>query len=126
MFTTLLCGLLSFLSCPIHQSISPTYWSQPNPTYAWSIETQTASASSSNIIVTSDNNGSSTTVVLDAPYGVQSEVVSQNGKTYATTTPLTPQDVLQMEQRQIDTQNQINQIFQDQQKLFNDMWTNIQ
>jgi hypothetical protein len=51
--------------------------------------------------------------------------VSENGKTYATTTPITEADVKQMEAEQAQFEAQMNKIWEDQQKLFEDMWSGV-
>ncbi len=85
---------------------------------AQSVSIQTFATSSPYVTVVTDVNGSSSTQVINAPYGLQSSVVSEsNGSTTiaeATTTPLTSAYLTQMQQ-------QMNQVFADQQKLFQSM-----
>ena len=96
----------------------------PNASNEWSVVS--TDASSTGTEVTIDINGLATTTVVHAPYGVRTSLVStyQNGqeRTQASTTPMTQADVQAMEQRQIDLEEQMNQLFAQQQKLFNEMW----
>lgn len=85
------------------------------PTERWNI--QTIATSSDEVMVQTGTNATSTTVVLHAPYGVKSEVVTEHGAIYATTTPLTEADVKEMEQRQIQFQKQLDRLFQEQEKV---------
>ncbi|MGH7141046.1 MAG: hypothetical protein ACREGH_00215 [Minisyncoccia bacterium] len=86
----------------------------------------TTVATSSEVKVVTDVNGKTNTTVVNAPYGVESELTDVNGAVSATTTPLTEAQVetqgVEMEQQEAAIQNQMNQLMQDQQKLFQDLW----
>ncbi|MDE2172530.1 MAG: hypothetical protein KGJ33_01130 [Patescibacteria group bacterium] len=132
MFNTFLCSLLPFIFCGgPHFQVSPIrHWTVPDSASQWTVEERTVpSASSTEVIVSTGNNATTTTLTLNAPYGVKSQIVSENGQTYATTTPLTQSDVEQMqkqaEQEQADVQKQMDQMMQDQRKLFDDMQANF-
>jgi hypothetical protein len=90
----------------------------------WRVQT-VQNGTTTQVVVTNGTNASSTTLTLNAPYGVKSEIVSENGKTYATTTPITEADVKQMEAEQAQFEAQMNKIWEDQQKLFEDMWSGV-
>ncbi len=82
---------------------------------------ETIATTSSDVIVRTGTDASTTTFVLHAPYGVKSEIESINGKTYSTTTPITKEDIKQMEKQQERFQKQMDKMLQDQQKLFGNM-----
>ena len=115
-------GLLSplFLFNPL------LWWHRFNPPpqpQEWYVQTAATSVgTSSAVVVTTGTQASSTTLVLNAPYGIQSEIVSSDGKTYATTTPLTKRDIEKMQQQQTKLESQMNQIMQNQERMFQTMW----
>ncbi len=122
--TMLGCGLLGFACLP-----------QPTANSV-SIASYTSTTTPNAVTVVTTVNGSTTTKVIPAPYGVKTSVVeTYNGTTpvaQSSTTPLTQADIQQMQQQEADVekqmqamQNQMDQIFADQQKMFNDMWSNF-
>lgn len=62
--------------------------------------------------------------VIPAPYGVKTSIVeTYNGTTPITktfTTPLTQSDIQKIQQQEIDVEKQMDQIFVNQQKMFQD------
>ena len=118
------CGLLS-LACLPH----------PNAN-AISIASYTSTTTPNAVTVVTTVNGSTTEKVIPAPYGVKTSVVeTYNGTTpvtEASTTPLTQADIQQMQQQEANfekqmlaMQKQMDQMFVDQQKMFDAMWSNF-
>jgi hypothetical protein len=116
------CGLLG-IACFAHPAA-----------HTISVESYTSSSTPNEVTVVTTVNGSSTTQVIPAPYGVKTSVVeTYNGTTPVTessTTPLTQVDIQQMQKQEADAekqmqaiQQQMDQIFADQQKMFQDMWS---
>lgn len=118
------CGLFG-LACFAH----PT-------AHTVSVESYISSSTPNAVTVVTTVNGSSTTQVIPAPYGVKTSVVeTYNGMvsvTESSTTPLTQADIQQMQKQETDAekqihamQQQIDLIFADQKKMFQDMWSSL-
>ena len=101
--------------------------------HAVSIQSYTSSSTPNAVTVVTTVDGNTTKQVIPAPYGVKTSVVqTYNGTTpvtEASTTPLTQADIEQMQQQELASekqmhlmQQQMDQVFADQQKLFSDMW----
>lgn len=115
-WTALVCSVFPFIMCPA------ALWQGPPRENVYRVETQ---VTPSETIVRSGADGFATTTILHAPYGVKSEIVSRNGETYATTTPLTEEDIRKMNERQAEVERQMDKMFEDQQWLFDDMWSGL-
>lgn len=118
------CGLLG-LACLPHPSAN-----------AISIASYTSTTTPNAITVVTTVNSSTTTKVIPAPYGVKTSVIeTYNGNTpvtEASTTPLTQADIQQMQQQEADfekqmlaMQEQMDQLFADQQKMSDNLWSNF-
>lgn len=134
MFNTLLCSLLPFVFCSMPSRIQqPSSFSIPTGISSdVSIESRSmpsASSTGSTEVIIKDGGATTTALTMDAPYGVESRIVSENGKTYATTTAISRADFDKMQaqaaQEQADLNRQMDQMMQDQQKLFDDMRTGL-
>jgi hypothetical protein len=117
-FLIILLAILLSLKTPKISDLGPM-----SQTQSWNITTNASSAG--DVIIQTGNGVMATTSVIHAPYGVRSEVVTINGKTYATTTPLTEDDIKQMQKQQKDVEDRMNKIFEEQQKMFQEMWKNF-
>ncbi|HMO78409.1 MAG TPA: hypothetical protein PKA42_02610 [Candidatus Paceibacterota bacterium] len=66
------------------------------------------------------------TAVIDSPYGFKNEVVTvydgKQTKTYATTTPITEEDVKEMRENVIRHQKMMDEYFRKQDELFRSFW----
>jgi hypothetical protein len=115
------CGLLGFacFSQPIHHSVTVDSY----------LSTSTPNA----VTVVTTINGNTTKQVLPAPYGVKTSVIETytgtNPVTEASTTPLTQADIQQMQEQEFASEKQIelmqqqmDQVFADQQRLLSDVW----
>ena len=103
---------------------------------AISIASYTSTTTPNAVTIVTTVNGSTTMKVIPAPYGVKTSVVeTYNGTTpvtEASTTPLTQADIQQMQQQETSVekemlaiQNQMDQVFVDQQKMFDNMRLNF-
>lgn len=98
---------------------------QPPPPPAVSgeaLQVRTVSTSS-DVTVFTQTGQSSSTVVLNAPFGVRSEIVSDASGTHATTTPLSESDVKAMQDQEAQIRQRMDQEFADQERLFRDFWS---
>ena len=90
-------------------------------TTEWFINT-TATSSNEDVTVTTKTDKGTTTNIIHAPYGVKSEITDLNGITTATTTPLTKEEIQQMQKQDDAFQKEMDQMWQDQEKWFQDVW----
>ena len=99
--------------------------------FALSVKAQTSTPN-----IQTYNTATSSTVIITAPNGYKSEVISNyDGSqfhTYATSTPLTSQDIqniqANIQKEEADMQQLFQQqeaLFQEQEKMFQNMWSNI-
>lgn len=95
-------------------------WLRPVSTPVVQTQMVVSSSPTSTTVTTTDSSGTKTTT-MDAPYGVKTEMTDIDGKTTATTIPLTQDDVAKMQQEQDVFQKQMDQMLQDQQKMFDDL-----
>ncbi len=89
-----------------------------------SVSIATSGNPAQTVVVTSIN-GQEATTTFAAPYGVASSVVVTGTSTEATTTPLTAADVETMQAQFAQQQQDMEQLFADQQRMFQDLWNNF-
>jgi hypothetical protein len=120
-----LTNLLGLILAPLFAV--PTLPAQPTDQFY--AEWDASSTAPGYVAVHSTVNGVSSTTIMHAPFGLRSEIETvSNGtstETYASSTPITQSDIAQMEEQQQTFEADVQRETQDEQKLFQDMWSGL-